>query len=72
MITPIPFHEQEREQRRRDEEEGIRATVTVEVVSEERREGEEVRQERWKMVRGHSREGSAARARKEKEVLGMQ
>lgn len=71
-VTPCPFEEErERERKSGQEEEGIRATVTVEVVSEKAREGENVCHDRWKVGRRHLRDASITRARKEREVLGM-
>lgn len=50
-----PF-EQDMKRKKREAEEGIRATVTVEVKSEEAPNGDRAHQERWKSVRGHSRD----------------
>lgn len=65
-----PF-EQEMKKKKREAEEGIRATVTVEIVSEEANINSRSHQERWKSVKGHSRDASVTRSRKEREVLGM-
>ena len=65
-----PF-EMEMKRKKREAEEGIRATVTVEVKSEEAPTVDRSHQERWKTVRGHSRDGSITRSRKEREILGM-
>ena len=65
-----PF-EMEMKRKKREAEEGIRATVTVEVKSEEAPNGDRSHQQRWKAVRGDSRDTSLTKSRKEREVLGM-
>lgn len=65
-----PF-EMEMRRKKREAEEGIRATVTVEVKSEEAPNGDRTHQKRWKAIRGQSRDASMTRSRKDSEILGL-